>query len=465
MMKLLLFLFFFSQYLIADSSDQHCFVPGHCINSFLLHHTHEKDDVNCLQQCQKVENCEWFSYDPDFSVCLLFQNCSELSLDNCAGCTSGENECKSIFCWVSGECQGEYQDYDYSKTQEQCLKLCKDTMGCNWFTFDQGVCFLYENCPHINENCTTCISGQVECENNNQGLTKVLVANGAGPNSIVEAIDLSNPSRMCHMLPSYPWDNLNGAVGALVDNCFPLICGGQIGNNDRKSECFALQSAWIWNFFGNLTIPAQFATANFVEDDRLLILGGYYDRDTSQNVGVNGTVWPGPHLPNGVHGHCTVSIDNTTLMVIGGHTGTPIPTALSYFYDISTQTWSHGPRLSSERYFHSCGILRHGPNNFTVVVAGGLGKVNTAVEMWTNGAKDWVTGPKLPESLHGSVMVSHSQGVTLIGGEYSSGNLKGTNMVQLECANCEWQVLQQELQQARAHHVAFLVPDNLVYCE
>ena len=48
-----------------------------------------------------------------------------------------------------------------------CLRTCKGTKGCNWFTFlpSSKVCILLSDCSSLDESCEDeCLSGEARCE-------------------------------------------------------------------------------------------------------------------------------------------------------------------------------------------------------------------------------------------------------------------------------------------------------------
>ncbi len=74
-------------------------------------------------------------------------------------------------CWVQGECEGliDHTEEDIA-SREDCLQLCKSTLGCKWFTYQtppksiSATCIIYHECETIDESCTTCVSGQRRCK-------------------------------------------------------------------------------------------------------------------------------------------------------------------------------------------------------------------------------------------------------------------------------------------------------------
>ncbi len=52
-----------------------------------------------------------------------------------------------------------------SGTKSECVDLCQNTDGCEFYTYDHkdSFCSAYSNCPILDQDCTTCTSGENEC--------------------------------------------------------------------------------------------------------------------------------------------------------------------------------------------------------------------------------------------------------------------------------------------------------------
>ena len=65
-----------------------------------------------------------------------------------------------------GYCFGTHIASMETSTAEDCLRMCKQTAGCEWFTFHStdGVCSLTADCQWVDETCgTSCVHGPKEC--------------------------------------------------------------------------------------------------------------------------------------------------------------------------------------------------------------------------------------------------------------------------------------------------------------
>ena len=69
---------------------------------------------------------------------------------------------------MNGECTGStFIKVTKEADAAACLNFCKGQPGCQYFTFyeNEGGCFSFLSCTNLStEGCTDCISGDVECE-------------------------------------------------------------------------------------------------------------------------------------------------------------------------------------------------------------------------------------------------------------------------------------------------------------
>ena len=86
----------------------------------------------------------------------------------------------------------------------------------------------------------------------------------------------------------------------------------------------------------------------------------------------------------------------------------------------------------------------------------------TSTEILDDGSDQWRPGPELPYGISGAALISDpSGGVVLIGG---SPYLKTILRLSHAGLEAEWELLPKKLKTGRQHHVAFLVPDDVVDC-
>ena len=141
---------------------QQCDVPGFCQGS-VVGITTVESQVECLEFCQSIPTCEWFSYKPEDGACNAFSSCPSVNTDNCGDCVSGENECDA--CFVHGECFGFFLDLTEVRDVNDCLDACQHYPGCEWFTYfeESEICYFYSTCDVLEQACMDCVSGEDEC--------------------------------------------------------------------------------------------------------------------------------------------------------------------------------------------------------------------------------------------------------------------------------------------------------------
>ena len=166
-------LFFTLILLNLAKGDQQCFLPGECLESVTLKSLHTTNEVTCLHACRNYPRCNWFTYAPKSSLCVLLVNCGRLSNDYCEDCISGEMHCH--ICWVTGQCQGGLLIHVTEATDKfHCQNKCQTftevnqentQSSCYWFTHnaEYGDCSLYYDCPTLDETCENCVSAEKNC--------------------------------------------------------------------------------------------------------------------------------------------------------------------------------------------------------------------------------------------------------------------------------------------------------------
>jgi hypothetical protein len=229
-------------------------------------------------------------------------------------------------------------------------------------------------------------------------LTKVLVTTGIDVGSKqIEIIDMDDPTNVCQpsFLADYPFDEVSGASGGLLTNNNALICGGY--GSETLDDCFAINENGITNG-SRLTQPRSSAASVVWNSTTLWLTGGWLD-DTGRTkstefVQLTGST-PGPDLPLEVSYHCLVSLNDTTLLLIGGRLQGGTYSKATYYYNTDHNTWTDGPSLTIGRDDHSCALFKspqHGHTD-TVIVTGGFdGGELASTEFLNLESNSWQSG-------------------------------------------------------------------------
>jgi hypothetical protein len=239
-------------------------------------------------------------------------------------------------------------------------------------------------------------------------MTKVLVTAGIGVGTKkIEIIDLKDPTNVCQpsFLADYPIQ-VEQPTGGLLTNNNALLCGGG-GGSERHADCFSINQNGIKKT-ALLSHPRANAASVVWNSTTLWMTGGWIggsgtrtnpliSTKSTEFVQLTGTT-PGPDLPLKVVYHCLVSLNDTTVFLIGGQlsdeTGSKTLKA-TFFFNTDHKTWTDGPSLITGRMVHSCALFKspqHGHTD-TVIVTGGIGGTPLAsTEFLKLGSNNWQSG-------------------------------------------------------------------------
>jgi hypothetical protein len=216
----------------------------------------------------------------------------------------------------------------------------------------------------------------------------------------MEIMDLEDPTNVCQpssFLADYPIDIVvRGASGGLLTNNNALICGGRAGSK-RLDDCFSINHNGIKNG-SRLSRPRYSAASVVWNSTTLWLTGGILDGSgrtkSTEFVQLTGTT-PGPDLPLEVGWHCLVSLNDTTVLFIGGWLQNGTTSKATWFYNTDHKTWTDGPSLILGRHSHSCALFKspqHGHTD-TVIITGGVNNDAIAsTELLNLESNSWESG-------------------------------------------------------------------------
>ena len=162
-----------------------CHVPGRCSGGSLVSVGVVTSEIECLTECRNDPDCFWISYhDDDLHFCEKYYNCTEVVSDHCNNCFTSQSSCKlepDPICFISGAClvslnipkfnwnlienfQGDIVSTLTTDSSIECLEKSRSENS-SWFSFDtvHSICVTYKNCPSINEELNSYLSGQSSC--------------------------------------------------------------------------------------------------------------------------------------------------------------------------------------------------------------------------------------------------------------------------------------------------------------
>jgi N-acetylneuraminic acid mutarotase len=297
---------------------------------------------------------------------------------------------------------------------------------------------------------------------------KLLVCGGFRTDTC-EVINLASSASTCKNPPNFP-ATVFGAIGGLEFKGNPILCGGDQNNAD-SNKCYSLENNnWVSSASMN-SVRVDTAAAK-LKDVKLFVTGGLdssgYHLNSVEMLTEEGWASSIPSLPVTFVQHCMVTVNSTTVMVIGGIQNGQY-SGKTFFFTFGEESWTEGPELRNKRGYHSCGKIRRNKESqeISIIVAGGwYGSIVSSVDILDEGSNEWQTGPELPFGILWSQMVEHQNGgVVLIGG-YSSSTDRVDTLYQLPHGGQDavWTKMEQKLKTGRYAHTAFLVPDNIADC-
>ena len=280
-------------------------------------------------------------------------------------------------------------------------------------------------------------------------------------------------------LESLP-NRLTDATGQNFEN-YPVICGGKDDNWKTLKSCYKMITRDQWSNFANMTIERS-KLASAVNTHGLFVLGG---QDGSGQF--NGDLELLPNLTStkferkssvlnnsiGISGACMVSLDDDTLLVVGGFHSGYIVTNQTLKYHIKNDKWTIAKPLKEARAHHACGLIKDENNEKTMVIAVGgsieNGSSTKSVEIYDPENDSWKNGKSFPTTIMYSQLVEDDikGGILLIGGRTSTpkGFIKRSpDIYHLSNAFKEWRKLGQTIELGRESHVALMLPDTIDQC-
>ncbi len=214
------------------------------------------------------------------------------------------------------------------------------------------------------------------------------------------------------------------------------------------------------------------AAAAQLKDGKFFVTGGYngsYHINSAEMLTEEGWESNIPALPVTILDHCMVTVNSTTVMVIGGYQNGQGYSGKTFYITFGEESWTKGPELKNKRLYHSCGKIRRNKESqeMSIIVAGGDDGSSklSSVEILDEGSNEWQTGPELPFGIGNSQMVEDQNGgVVLIGGRRIGVTLDTLYQLSHGGQDAVWTEMEQKLKTGRQQHTAFLIPDNIVDC-
>ena len=311
-----------------------------------------------------------------------------------------------------------------------------------------------------------------------------------------EIIDLDNEDSNCQSF-DYPLHakNIHGGVLNSYGDTKVVFCGGFVTSENGQSPeevktCYEFgpdgfnKTAMTILHHGTKHSASTVQLFNSSVDEQVLwITGGHDDstrefRKSVQLVSMNGTVFEGPDMIEGISEHCVVALSDKGLMVIGGETSNYQYNA-TFLYNFETNSWIRGPELlKGRKKNHACTSFER-DGNITVYVVGGNGELSEEgldsdeIAMIDKdsifGSWEWNIGPTFNFEIKNHAMISTESFVYVIGGEGSYGTESYTynSIYELDPYLGEdaiWIPMEQRMKEERHSVAALIIPEELSTC-
>ena len=223
-----------------------------------------------------------------------------------------------------------------------------------------------------------------------------MVATGVDFTDKSQVIDVSSSSTACANLPSYPFA-MGAAAGGVV-NGSPIICGGVRNSGKTTDSCHRFdRNSNSWKRHSSMTSRRN-GHASTVVKNSLFITGGHDSSSrlvTTEYIYADGTAQRGPNLPEAIYGHCSVTLHDGKVMILGADFRSSLERNV-IIMDPADNTFSTGHSLRYKRVNAACTLFYSPLHNGRPVVlaAGGEWQATAEVYDYTY-ANQWQTSMHL----------------------------------------------------------------------
>merc|ERR1711971_1155218 len=255
-----------------------------------------------------------------------------------------------------------------------------------------------------------------------------------------------------HTADSYP--RLAYFDGGVLNKSIILVCGGrcystssgycgdQTSGTPYRRECYRYEDTgaspsnagdvYRWTLFTQLAYNRAYHSTVLINENVLWITGGTTPEgrtQTSEFVFTNGSTAEGPLLEVPVESHCTVRLDDDSILFVGGAnvlgnsdsaTDSTSYGSNTFVYKVSSNEFTEGPRLNIGRSRHGCVVYQsrvHGNRNVVLVAGGSMTTSSNALitELWDfTISNEWETFVELPSGAKSSDVASSIYGPRMV---------------------------------------------------
>ena len=269
-------------------------------------------------------------------------------------------------------------------------------------------------------------------------------------------------------LPNFPI-LLGGAIGGLVEENIPMICGGLEVNQTDIQDCYTLENR-TWNkITKGLQGRTNMGTGNVVIYGKLLLSGGsdanFKFFKSTKLVDKSSTLMI-KDIPYTLTRHCNALLNNTHFMVTGGLGD--VTKSETLIFNLFNRKWSSGPSMNQDRSAHGCVKMILGDKPILWVTGGWnddfKARQSTEYLDLSNINQGWKLGPDLPFSLFLHRLVASEDLKTV----YSTGGhpWNGGKILELQCLGstpdtCAFQPSSSQIKVDRTEHVVLPLSNSV----
>ena len=299
-----------------------------------------------------------------------------------------------------------------------------------------------------------------------------------------EIIDLDHENSSCHLTTGYPYKAslIQAGVLNVCGKLKNVFCGG--GNDNGILRNCSEYTTEGFLHMGDFQTKEVIGSASAVQifdnfgEQSLWIMGGrdsdYMLQSSTQLISYTRGLQNGPELPDKIVNHCAVALNSTTVMVIGGQSGTITSlqdSSKTFWYNFELGHWIEGPELSIARGRHACTVFET-EDELRIYVVGGvnsqyhdLDSVEIAVLDQDNILTmnwNWIEGPRFPFRIREHALVSTNLGLYVIGGYRWEGNNYNysDSIFELNALSDYWIELPQKMKVPRSYVAALILPEE-----
>ncbi|XP_040571187.1 uncharacterized protein [Lepeophtheirus salmonis] len=432
-------------------------------------------ESQCQIRCQQERDCGYYKYFTDESSLESLDESNDVLL-------TLKEDTKSEFCYLLRSCakrmvektkcvlgKNNFLDVKFFvQSSEKCGKHCLETEGCRyywWYSIEESehpmYCYLFRQCA----------ASDAEPE-----VTLILGGRHPGHHFISnkDENDVVSRNEVCTLAmseSSFAELDRAGATSEYVNGSI-IFCGGK-NNRQVFSSCLEYDvTTNIWTNHSTMSEPREEASSVTI-GSVTYVIGGVGSR-TIEGFDANkespSTSWLlGPDMPGERARSCAVTIDNQTLVVIGGHNNlTMIPQSSTFVLNIEDSIWRQDaiPDMIEARMDHACVYVEF-EDTHGILVSGGLGpekQVLDSVEFYDILTQKWTltSALKVGRTEHTMSLV---YGIPTVTGGLSSNEFlssieqfdKSSNSWNVPLKR-EWKVISHSLKSPRYEMTSVSIP-------